>query len=60
MKALVEKELEWVKIGEQTSPSSYLGFEEYVDTTNTYCKQVWNDGYEEVFELAGRKLQKII
>jgi hypothetical protein len=54
--SLLEKELEWVKIGEHTSPSSYLSFEEYVDTTNTYCKQVWTDGYEEVFELAGRKL----
>jgi hypothetical protein len=51
-----EKELEWVKVGEQTSPSSCLGFEEYIDTTNQYCKQVWNDGYEEVFEIAGRKL----
>ena len=56
MRALVERDLEWVKIGEHGSPSSYLGFEEYVDTTNTYCKQVWNDGYEEVFELAGKKL----
>ena len=60
MKTLVERELEWVKIGEHYSPSSYLAFEEYVDTTNQYCKQVWNDGFEEVFELAGRKLQEFI
>ena len=54
--SLKEKELEWVKIGEHKSGSSYLSFEEYVDTTNQYCKQVWNDGYEEVFELSGRKI----
>ena len=51
-----EKELEWVKVGEHESGSSYLAFEEYTDTTNQYCKQVWNDGHEEVFELADRKL----
>jgi hypothetical protein len=50
-----EKELEWVKVGEQTSPSSCLSFEEYIDTTIQYCKQDWNDGYEEVFELASRR-----
>ena len=52
----LDKELEWVKIGEHESGSSYLSFEEYVDTTKRYCKQVWNDGYEEVFELSGKKL----
>lgn len=51
-----EKELEWIKIDTITSPYSYQAFEEYVDSTHTYCKQVWNDGYEEIFELAGKKL----
>ena len=53
---LKEKELEWIKIGEHTSPSSYLGFEDYIDTTKTYHKQVWKDGFEEIFKLSGRKL----
>jgi hypothetical protein len=54
--SLKERELEWIKIGEKAPPSSYLAFEEYIDTTNTYCKQVWNDGYEEIFELSGKKI----
>lgn len=54
--SLLEKELEWIKVDTKSSPYSYQAFEEYVDSTKQYCKQVWNDGYEEVFELAGRKL----
>lgn len=50
------KELEWIKIGEHHAFASTISFEEYVDTTNQYCKQVWDDGYEEVFELAGKKI----
>ena len=53
---LETKELEWIKIGEHHALSAAVSFEEYVDSTKQYCKQVWNDGYEEVFELAGKKL----
>lgn len=51
-----EKELNWIKIGEQHSPSSYLGFAEFIDSTHRYRKQIRADGYEEVFKLSGRKL----
>ena len=29
-----------------------VGFDEYVNTDKTLVKQVWNDGYEEIFEKA--------
>lgn len=51
-----DKELEWIKLETVTSPFSYQAFEEYIDSTHTYCKQVWRDGYVEIFELAGKKL----
>ena len=50
------RELEWIKVATVTSSSSYHSFEEYVDSTHTYCKQVWDDGYVEIFELAGKKI----
>jgi hypothetical protein len=50
------KELDWVKIPKKHTSYTYLDFDEYVDTTERFCKQVWNDGYEEIFELSGRKL----
>ena len=28
------------------------GFDEYVSTDGRYCKQVWFDGYEEIFEIS--------
>lgn len=51
-----EKELEWIKIAEHHALSAAVSFEECVDSTKRFCKQVWNDGYEEVFELSGRAL----
>jgi hypothetical protein len=53
---LLERELEWIKVDTQRSPYPYQVFEEYVDSTKHYYKQVWNDGYEEVFELSGKTL----
>jgi len=51
-----EKELSWIKL--YNPPPLYVprNFEEYVDTTKQYCKQVWDDGYEEIFRLAGKTL----
>jgi hypothetical protein len=51
-----EKELEWIKISKKPLPYVPRNFEEYVDTTKQYCKQVWDDGYEEIFRLAGKAL----
>lgn len=56
MITILDKELEWIKVAEHSTPYSCVSFEEYVDTTKQFCKQVWNDGYEEVFELSGRAL----
>ena len=28
------------------------GFSEYVSADGKFCKQVWFDGYEEIFEIA--------
>jgi hypothetical protein len=44
------EDLEWVKVNEITD--TCIALTEYEDTTGTYCKQVWSDGYEEIFEIA--------
>ena len=28
------------------------GFDEYISADGCYCKQVWFDGYEEIFEIS--------
>ena len=28
------------------------GFEEYISEDGLFCKQVWNDGYIEIFKIA--------
>lgn len=50
---MIDKDkFEWIKVAEHSSNYSTTAMEEYVDSTGRYCKQVWNDGYEEVFEIA--------
>lgn len=46
----MEPVLPWTKVGE----FGVGGFsaEEYIDASGRFCKQVWNDGYEEIFEIA--------
>ena len=29
-----------------------FGYDEYVNEDNTKCRQVWDDGYEEIFEIS--------
>lgn len=48
------KELDWIKVYNPPLPYVPRQFEEYVDTTKQYYKQVWDDGYEEVHMLSGR------
>jgi hypothetical protein len=48
----VKKDLEWIKIGETSAAG--VTMEEFIDVSHKYCKQVWSDGYEEIFELSGR------
>ena len=45
-----EKETEWVKMNEIHSFG--VTMTEYVDLTGTWCKQVWSDGFVEIFEIA--------
>ena len=48
-----ENETEWVKVNEVSAAGTTMT--EYVDLTGKWgkwCKQVWNDGYVEIFEIA--------
>ncbi len=47
---MFEKETEWVKVNTVSAAGTTMT--EYVDLTGTWCKQVWNDGYVEIFEIA--------
>jgi hypothetical protein len=50
---MIDKDkFEWIKVAEHSFNYSTATMEEYVDSTGRYCKQVWNDGSEEVFEIA--------
>ena len=43
------KSLHWILVNVVSAYGTTM--EEYVDTTKRFCKQVWNDGYEEIFEI---------
>ena len=45
-----EKEIEWIEAN-TISAGGYTMIE-YIDLTGTWCKQVWDDGYTEIFEIA--------
>lgn len=45
-----ENETEWIKVNEVSAAGTTMT--EYIDPTGKWCKQVWNDGYVEVFEIA--------
>ena len=47
---MLEKETEWIKVNEVSVMGTTI--EEYHDLTGKWCKQVWNDGYVEIFEIA--------
>lgn len=40
----------WIKIHEDGACG--VSYEEYISEDGKLCKQVWNDGYEEIFEVA--------
>ena len=44
-------EIKWVFV--QTMENGSTWCDEYESEDGRYCKQVWNDGFEEVFEIAG-------
>lgn len=43
-------EIKWIWV--KTEQAFGNGFDEYVSADGQYCKQVWFDGYEEIFEIA--------
>ena len=42
--------MEWVFVGHFESMG--FGYDEYTNEDNTKCRQVWDDGYEEIFEIS--------
>lgn len=43
------KSLHWTLVNVVSAYGTTM--EEYVDETRRFCKQVWDDGYEEIFEI---------
>lgn len=48
--------MEWIFVGHIESMG--FGYDEYTNEDNTKCRQVWNDGYEEIFEISWKGLDK--
>ena len=42
--------MEWIFLGRIESMG--FGCDEYTNEDNTKCRQVWDDGYEEIFEIS--------
>lgn len=42
--------MKWIFVGHIESMS--FGYDEYINEDNTKCRQVWDDGYEEIFEIS--------
>ena len=42
--------MEWIFVGRIESMG--FGCDEYTNEDNTKCRQVWDDGYEEIFEIS--------
>lgn len=42
-------EIKWIWV--KTEQAFGNGFDEYISADGRYCKQVWFDGYEEIFEI---------
>ena len=42
--------MEWIFVGRFEAAG--FGYDEYVNEDNTKCQQLWDDGYEEIFEIS--------
>lgn len=42
--------MEWFFV--ERFESMGFGYNEYINEDNTKCRQVWDDGYEEIFEIS--------
>ena len=47
---IVIKPAEWKYVGRYEAVG--FGFDEYVSADGTHCKQVWDDGFVEIFEIS--------
>ena len=42
--------MKWIFVGHIEAMG--FGYDEYTNEDNTKCRQVWDDGYEEIFEIS--------
>lgn len=42
--------MKWIFVGRFEAVG--FGYNEYVNENNTKCRQLWDDGYEEIFEIS--------
>ena len=45
-----DNQMKWFFVGRFESMG--FGYDEYTNEDNTKCWQVWDDGYEEIFEIS--------
>jgi hypothetical protein len=46
-----EKNMEWIKVQEVRPNGCPCGYIEYISEDGTMGRQVWFDGYEEIYEI---------
>ena len=46
-----EKTMEWIKVQEVRPNGCPCGYTEYISEDGTMGRQVWFDGYEEIYEI---------
>ena len=42
---------EWIKVQDVYIDDSWFGYTEYISTDGTMGRQVWFDGFEEIYEI---------
>jgi hypothetical protein len=48
---IMTKNVKWIFL-QYVGESISNGYEEYVSEDGLFCKQIWDDGYIEIFEIA--------
>ena len=43
--------IEWIKVQDVYVDGSWLGYTEYISADGTMGRQVWFDGFEEIYEI---------
>lgn len=43
--------MKWIKIQDVRVGSTYLGYEEFISEDGTIGRQLWSDGFEEIYEI---------